>query len=411
MDRGQPERPADGSDEAIEAIDAVGAPADDDVSDEPIERGPSNEVPSSSLASSGRPPAHWLAYVRARAPWLITRDGELSAATRGPTPDVVPHGPATHAPPWPAAETPAPDRGSAEPAWPEDADIATVPLGGAGDRLIGQEPVRDHGPGQAPGADRPDMFPAPPRPVGGDGPVGPPRFPDPPARREDVTFGTDPAASAGSFAAWSGMPSAAGDRDERDQHQQPRSDSPERVGAGRDAPAAEDQVAATAKTPEGRTGTDEAASRLPRDPLPDWPSVARPAVSWSAFTSEPSPGMSGTDAPWPTTWGSTPGESRSEPPIVSPGKESVAGSVPPAFPPLSPSSPADHPTTDAPRPDGWRVRATAPDVWTVAQLDLQPWPDLPDPMPEATPMDDTDWRSIERRLDRIARLDREQRRR
>ncbi len=43
----------------------------------------------------------------------------------------------------------------------------------------------------------------------------------------------------------------------------------------------------------------------------------------------------------------------------------------------------------------------------VARLALPAWPELPDDPPE----DDPDWRSIERRLERTARLDREQRRR
>ena len=57
------------------------------------------------------------------------------------------------------------------------------------------------------------------------------------------------------------------------------------------------------------------------------------------------------------------------------------------------------------------MRATAPDVWTVARLDLPPWPDLPEPMPEPTAGDEPDWRSMERRLERAARLEHEQRRR
>jgi hypothetical protein len=55
------------------------------------------------------------------------------------------------------------------------------------------------------------------------------------------------------------------------------------------------------------------------------------------------------------------------------------------------------------------VRATAPETSLVARLALPPWPDLPELPPDDR--DDTDWRAIERRLQRAARLDHEQRRR
>jgi hypothetical protein len=386
MDRGQPERPAEGSDEAIEAIDAVGAPADDDVSDESTERGPSNEVSPPSLAPTGGPPAHWLAYVRARAPWLLTRDGGLAAPTHGPTPDIVPHGPAAHPPPWPPPETPTPAQGVAGPTRPGDAAVAQVPVAGPGDPWAGEESVHAHVPGQAPGPHRPDAFAAPAGPVGRREREGLPQTRHPPAtRREDMTFASD-------------------ELDER------RGDPPDPVGARRDASGADDQVPAQDVTSGGPAETDRAPSRIPSVPQPDWPSLARSAVSWPPFAAEPPRGTRGAEAPRPNLE-PTPQAARFEPPMASPPRPSTAGHAPPAFPPLAPPSPADRPITETHRPDSWRVRAAAPNVRTVAQLDLPPWPDLPDPMLEAMPEDDVAWRSIERRLDRTARLEREQRRR
>src|SRR5688572_19600402 len=113
MDRGQPGPPADGSDEAIEpmdSIEAAGAPADDDLSDEPIEAGSPNEVRPLQVAPEHGPPAHWLAYIRAQAPWLLAPGGALAGpgvnaeASVASTGDVVPHGPSAHVTPWPGAD-------------------------------------------------------------------------------------------------------------------------------------------------------------------------------------------------------------------------------------------------------------------------------------------------------------------
>jgi hypothetical protein len=233
--------------------------------------------------------------------------------------------------------------------------------------------VRDHVAPPASGPQRPDGFVAPSGPVGRRDLEGPLRIPDTPAtRREDVPFGADAPIGDDSRGPRPGMP---------------------------DDTTSSDLV-----------GIDQAPSPTPSSPQPDWPSPPRPALSWPPFAAEPPRGTSDAAASWPI-WEPTPRVARSDPPMASPPSPPTVGRAPTAFPPLPTPSTVDRSTTESHRPDSWRVRAAAPDVWKVARLDLPPWPDLPDAMPEAMPEDDLAWRSIERRLERIARLEREQRRR
>jgi hypothetical protein len=168
---------------------------------------------------------------------------------------------------------------------------------------------------------------------------------------------------------------------------------------------------------------DRSDARMPAFPRPEGLSYPGPAPSWPAFAAE-SHDPREVDASWPSSEEppSRTDQSRADQlrahasradatDLTATGSEPAARPTAeptrPTFPPLPPRS--STPTAqEVEREDGWRVRATAPDTWRVARLDLPPWPDLPETMPEA---DEPDWRSIEHRLQRAARLDREQRRR
>src|SRR5687767_8841166 len=150
MDRGTPGRPADGTDETVERTDAIDAAVDDDAHEHlteaataagsttppgPMSPGPSRHDTASEPGPPGEPgpperaagpPAHWLAYIRARAPGLLAPGGALAAlgaegavgAGDVVASDVIPHGPGAWSGPWPEASDPGrrpgtPDGGSA----------------------------------------------------------------------------------------------------------------------------------------------------------------------------------------------------------------------------------------------------------------------------------------------------------
>lgn len=391
MDRGQPGRPADGSDEAIEAIDAVGAPADGDVSDRPIEAGPSNEA-RPEAAPDTNPPAHWLAYIRARAPWLLAPGGSLAEATGAGTPDVVPNGPSAHVAPWPPTATTSAADLEAAPAPTFDAGAMTARAGARGD---------------APGDDAPGDAPHSGRAERADGPTAVP--PSPATVDADGPLGNDP------FATEDPRGSRAGTAD--DPTDPRRGDAGDRVGgvqrpidpfepeAARGASPGDDPAAA----PVVERGADETATAVPMPsvPLPDVSREPRPVTPWPTFATEPTGGARrDAELPPPAAGRTLPGVSPGPGPAFA--DPPTAGRTPPAVPTV-PEPAFGHPPTTAPpgRPDGWQVQATPPDTSTVARLALPAWPALPETLPE----DDPDWRSIERRLQRAARLDHEQRRR
>ena len=409
MDRGQPERPADGSDDTVEAIEAVVAPAEDDVSDTPSEGGSSMEAPPLAFVPGGRPPAHWVAYIRARAPGLLGPDGGLAARTGRPPGDVVPHGRAAHAAPWSPTEGGPPPRPAGAPAAFGDAE---APRARAADEV---DPwAADTRPSPRPGPAPAGGQPAEPARSAAQPGAGVPPLPGTPStQHDDVTFRVEVPSGEGGAAPVAGSESLP--------------DEPERPGEGRiraPDPAAslgDDMTPAPGLAWSDHSAPERLDAQMPPFPRPEAPSYPPPAATWRAFTAEPD-GRGDVDASWPSS------ESPSLPAAPSPaaswaaptdptdptasGPESAApptaGPTWTTFPQLPHPSPADPTTRDAPREDGWRVRATAPDTWRVARLDLPPWPDLPEIMPEA---DEPDWRSIERSLQRSARLDREQRRR
>jgi hypothetical protein len=165
-------------------------------------------------------------------------------------------------------------------------------------------------------------------------------------------------------------------------------------------------IAALAPGDDAR-GAGTAASVAPI-PSPDPIGPPRPLVSWPALERPEDLGDGAPPGqPWPPPVARAPRmvSSTPEPPAAN---QPSASRRAPAFQPLPRPSPSDPTTTAGREPDGWRVRATAPDTSMVARLALPPWPDLPEPPPDD---DDPDWRAIERRMQRAARLDREQRRR
>jgi hypothetical protein len=416
MDRGQPERPADGSDDTIEAIEAVVAPADDDVSDAPSEGGSSMEAPPPAFAPDGRPPAHWLAYIRTRAPGLLGPDGGLAGQGRRPAPDVVPHGPAAHAAPWspadggppprpaahvapwPPADGGAPPRPAADRAAMRDADAPSARADDQTDPWAAEN-RRSPRPGPAPGTDRPAEPPASARLQGGAG--LPPLPGTPPIHHDDVTFGAEALAGEG--------------RDEWRADSEHLSHEPGPPDEGRlhapdpDASPGADVTPAPGPALSGHSTPDRLDAQMPALPRPEGPLYQRPAGSWPSFAAEPH-GPRDIDASRPSAEVSPSRATPTDPTAREPEPTArpTAGSPWPTFPPLPVRSTPGPTARDAPRQDGWRVRAIAPETWRVARLDLPPWPDLPETMPEA---DEPDWRSIERCLQRAARLDREQRRR
>ena len=413
MDRGQPERPADGSDDAIEAIEAVVAPAADDVADAPSEGGSSTEAPPPAFVPDGRPPAHWLAYIRARAPGLLKPVGGL-AANVSPPPDVVPHGPAAHAAPWSPVHGGVPPRPAATPVPMGDRQ---APAARAGDQVdpwaAEARPSLRAGSGSAGEQPAEPARSAAPRQGAG----LPPLPGTPSTHHVDVPVGA--VAPAGEDRGdWKAVNEPLRHEPERSDEGQVHEPDPD-ASLGDDATPAPGLAWNSRSTPDRLDAQTPAFPRPdgasvsrkdgPSHPRPEEPSYQRPAGSWPGFAAE-SHGSRDVDASW-TSFEVSP--SRATPSYPSargpaPAARPTVGPLPPTFPPLPARSPAGTAAREARREDGWRVRATAPDTWSVARLELPPWPDLPESMPEA---DEPDWRSIERSLQRATRLDREQRRR
>ena len=370
MERGQEGRPAHGTDETVETIEPVGAQAEGDAHDEPIEHGASTEGPSPRHVPGGGPPAHWLAYIRARAPWLLVPGGGLLAdAGSGLTPDVVPHGPAARVAPWPTVDRPSGARAES-PSAPDDRRATTEPTD---DRVDGG------GYGQHPGRGSDTLAPLSGVPAS-----------DPEVH---LTGGGPLAIEDG------GRP---GGRDDR-----PRNSPDEGVARRSPPPIAPDaQREASSHAVPPVFIADEAAvvtrpSRLDPLPSPEPAGQPRPPIAWPALPKREIGAHGAPGDSWPPSPARTP---RSHFPMTTPEPPTTQRAAAPFEPPRAPSR------RDVPRPDpdGWRVRATAPETDIPARLVLPPWPDLPEPPPDD---DDPDWRAIERRLHRAARLDREQRRR
>ena len=209
--------------------------------------------------------------------------------------------------------------------------------------------------------------------------------------------------------------------DEPLRHEPGRSDEGQVHPPDPDASPGDDVTPAPGLAWSGHPTPDRLDAQTPAFPRSDGTSFSRRAAahprpgrrptagSWPGFTAE-SDGSRDADASW-TSFEVAPSRATPTDPSAGrpvPAARPTAGPLPPTFPPLPARSPAGTAAREARRDDGWRVRATAPDTWSVARLELPPWPDLPDTTPEA---DEPDWRSIERSLHRAERLDREQRRR
>ena len=360
MERGQEGRPAHGTDETVEAIELVGAQADGDAHDEPIEDGASTEGPMPQHVPGGGPPAHWLAYIRARAPWLLSAGGLIGEVAEGSSPDVVPHGPGAHLAPWPPAEPASSAAGAAMTQAPAFGAAVVRPAGGDGpEPLTG---VPDVAASHASG-DRP------------------PALDDPSGRRDSV------------------------DEPLRDVVQEAAGPAPSLEPAGPDAAREAPRHARPPETWADEPGDDAVraatAAALARIPSPD-PVSPPPPIAWPAFSRSDDEGTRPhRGEPWPPPVAHAP---RTLSPMSEPGRP-VTEHAPAAFDPVPARIRPDTTPFDL---GGWHVRAAAPDTSMVARLALPPWPDLPEPPPDD---DDPDWRVIERRLQRAARLDREQRRR
>ena len=327
------------------------------------------------------PPEHWLAYIRARAPGLLAPGGPLAVAATWPGPDVIPHGTMVGQPiPLSVAEVVG--TGTRPPVAPTvappEVERGAVPSSGAASR----DP-----------------------------------FGDPAARPTTIVTTTtaEPAAAADP------TPAEAPGRD----RQAPETDTGaarRRIDAGERAPRS--------ATDDDRMGV--ISGRV--DPIPGTLGASPAGTLHSSTVGPTSPGQVAAprNDPWPAlaradlpaTPPADPFATRapllsltlpsssslpSSPPDDGPRTTAAAAASTDGWPARWPFAP---PPADGVEParllaHGWRIEATRPDGHIPADLPLPAWPTLPSEPPDDGP----DWPSLERRLERAARLDLEQRRR
>jgi hypothetical protein len=300
----------------------------------------------------------------------------LAGTARSSSPDVVPHGPATHVASWSPLETASSAAGAATPVVPAYGD---APAGAVG-RV---EAPRNHEPGEDPrgGDGRTASLSGKPEVAAESDTAGdrPPAIHDPGSRREDFDDRIGDLTQEAAGATPSVEPLGPHDAPE----------SPMR--ARRPAWAVDLGDPGQVRTPASVAPIGSIDPVSPAPPPIAWPDLPPPENG----TRQAHPGE-----PWPPPVARSP-----RVPAVSMPDSPATERARATFEPLLAPTRREATPRDL---GGWRVRAAAPDTSTVARLALPPWPDLPEP-----PADDgdPDWRAIERRLQRAARLDREQRRR